>query len=217
MSRPIHAAAFVLVLGAFASSAEAQAVLDDPRLGASRAPIAAAVEAARAAGLPEEWILDKVAEGLSKRVPAPRIASAVEQLLARMRSAHQVVVPVDGGNRRALLRAGLDALAAGAPVASIRILVRDIGVASPDRVLRALVTVAELAERGFGGAASVEATGNAYRRGRLGGLQELLSGARRLRSPDRDAGLRQLGREVRRRGVDRDRPSRDHRSGGPRR
>ena len=217
VSHPIFAAAFAFVLLVGASSAEAQGVLDDPRLGASRTAIAAAVAAARTEGLPEAFILDKVAEGLSKGVPPERIAGAVDRLLTHMRAAHEIVTPVRGGDRRTLLRAGLDAIAAGAPIPRLRALVREVGFDSPVPVQRSLVTVAELTERGFTGASSVEATSDAYRGGRLDGLRDLLVGARRLHGGNRDEGLRQLGREVRARDVDRGGPSRDPGSRGPRR
>lgn len=196
--------------------ARAQDVLDDARLSSVRERLAGSIESARREGLPSEWLVDKVAEGLSKRVPPARIAAAVEELAARIRAADALVEPVGRADRRRVLRAAVDALAAGAPRRELGQLVREVarsgGPNTGGRVREALVTVAELAERQFGGAAAVEATREAHRRGEP--PRELLRRARRIgRDPPggRDRALRELGRgrgpgqrDVDARGVGRD-------------
>jgi hypothetical protein len=221
---------FGVGVGALGAKASAQAAgLDDARLAPVRGELTQAVEAARAEGLPSDWLLEKVREGLSKRVPPPMIARAVTTLLARMRTADALVSSLvrDPVARRPLLRAAVDALAAGAPERPLRALVREAaqggGDDAPARASEALVTVAELAERGFSGDAAVSATADAYRRGRRAGLFELLSRARRL-GPDtpggsgRDDALRRVGRSVGSGGgppVDRGAQGRDHGAHGP--
>jgi hypothetical protein len=192
-------------------------VLSEARLDPVRDRLRAAVEAAEADGLPREWLLDKVAEGLSKRVPPPLIARAVDSLLTRMRTADGLVRDVPnarGRARRRLLRAAVDALAAGAPARGVGRLVAEAArgerAGAPARAREALVTVAELAERGFSGRASVEATREAYRRDRRGGLGRLLRRARRIGPAPpggRDEALRRAGRAI---GIDRPRRGRDH-------
>lgn len=190
---------FAFLSCAALSPAQAQdAVLEDARLATVRDRLVGSVDAARREGFPSEWLLDKIAEGLSKRVPPPRIAGAVDTLLARIRTADALIDPVPSStDRRRLLRAAVDALAAGAPREPLGRLVRELarGDRSSARVREALTTVAELAERQFGGVAAVEATLDAHRRGES--PRELLRRARRIgRDPPggRDRALRELGR-----------------------
>lgn len=194
---------------------------DDARLAPVRNRLAAAIEAAQREGLPSEWLLDKIAEGLSKRVPPERIAAAVDALLERIRIADELVRPIPNAARdhRRLLRAALDALTAGAPHEPLGHLVREIvrseRAHASERVREALTTVAELTERQFGGEAAVDAAREAYRQGRGRGLGDLLQRARRIaRDPPggRDRALRELGREVGRgaRGIDRASAGGDH-------
>jgi hypothetical protein len=219
------AAALVLAsLGATgAARAQSDAVLRDARLAAVRDRLTTAVRAARQEGLPADWLLDKVAEGLSKRVPPERIAVAVDTMLGRIRTAEGLVRGVPGAERgaehRRLLRAATDALTAGAPAEPLGRLVREVAGSdrggAGQRVHEALTTVAELAEREFGGAAAVDATGAAFRRARSQGVQQLLQDARRLgRDPPggRDEALRGLGRgsPPGHRGLDRGAGGRDH-------
>ena len=187
-----------LLLGASIAAAQSPAVESDARLASVRGRLDAALEAARRGGLPEEWLRAKIAEGLSKRVPPPLIAAA--------------------------LRAAVDAMSAGAPEARVRGLiaqVRERGGGAPE-VRGALVTVAELAERGFSGEAAVEAAAEAHRRGGSRGLGELTRRARGIRDDvpgGRDRALRGLGRAVgAARGVDARRGGGDHggRGRGPR-
>ncbi|HJL17070.1 MAG TPA: hypothetical protein RMH99_15500, partial [Sandaracinaceae bacterium LLY-WYZ-13_1] len=167
------AAVTMLALGVAAGApahAQESSVLSDPRLAAVRPRLSEAVEAAERDGLPPAWLLDKVAEGLSKHVPPPLIARAVDTLLSRMRAADGMVrdVPgVRGRARRRLLRVAVDALSAGAPAEGVGRLVREAArgdrAGAAGRVREALVTVAELAERDFSGPAAVQAARDAYR------------------------------------------------------
>ncbi len=221
------AVSLVALAGAPSSAAAQQEVLTDARLGPSRERLARSVGAARREGLPSQWLIDKVAEGLSKHVPPPRIAAAVDLLLGRIRAADQLIRPVPGARgaqRRRLLRAAVDALAAGAPHQGLGQLVREIvhrdPAEAPRRVHDALTTVAELAERHFGGRAAVDATTDAYRRGRRAGLHDLLQRARQIGPGPpghRDHALRGLGRTVGHgNGVDPASRGRDHdRDGRP--
>ncbi|MCC6874153.1 MAG: hypothetical protein IT378_07575 [Sandaracinaceae bacterium] len=199
-----------------AAPVRAQQPLDDPRLSAVRGSIAAALADAEREGLPSEWLLAKVREGLSKRVPPPRIAAAVGQLLSRMRDADAMVAPVAperGPQRRQLLRAAVDALNVGAPSAGLGQLVREASPRGAAHVREVLVAVAELGERGFGAPAAVEAVREA-RRG--AGVAPLIERARRLGPSGRDDALRETGRELGRgRGLDHPGRGRDHDSHGP--
>jgi hypothetical protein len=202
------------------SAAQDSSVLRDARLAPVRAQLARSVAGARGEGLPAEWLLDKVAEGLSKRVPPPLIARAVDALLERMRVADRLVAGVPGARgreQRRLLRAAVDALSAGAPRDRLEVLIREVGRDDPagaiGRTIQALTTVAELAERDFSGAAAVESSLAAFRSGGPRGLSGLLRRARQI-GPDpaggRDVALRQLGRDVGRPTIDPSLQQRDH-------
>jgi hypothetical protein len=209
--RSIAACSFLLVAVVCAPARAQDAALDDARLSTVRAAIAADVEAARSEGLPADWLLDKVAEGLSKRVPPARIAAAVHALLERIRVGDRLLASIARPARP--LRQAVDALTAGVPQAELARLVRavidreDVVSVRASAVRAALVTVAELAEREFGGEAAARATLDAYRRGGQSGLRTLLRDARRLEpaSSSRDDALRRLGQ-----GVDRGGRGRDH-------
>lgn len=223
MKPPVAIVALLLasLLGTAAASAQApqpgaDGLLADPALASARPRIERAVSAAVNEGLPSDWLLDKVAEGLSKRVPAPRIAAAVEGLLTRMRDAERIVRDVRSSGpaaRRPLLRAAVDALMAGAPAEALAALVSEIAASRPagtagasSSAAQALVTVSELAEREFDGAASVEATRDAWRTGRGAGMSRLLQSARRIRGAAgdaRDGALREAARARDPVGVDR--------------
>lgn len=207
------------------AAAQSSSVLSDARLEPVRDRLTQSLDAAHRDGLPSEWLLDKVAEGLSKHVPPGRIVAAVDTLLSRMRAADALIREVPGARgaeHRRLLRAALDALTAGAPHEGLGRLVREVvrsdRAEAPRRVHEALTTVAELAERQFGGHAAVDATTEAYQHGRRGGLSDLLRQARRIGpGPARDDALRNLGRRVGRAESDVDHGGRgsDHRPDVP--
>jgi len=234
LARCLAVIALVLA-GPAAASAQAPGQVEaDARLASVRPRLDAALEAARQEQLPMEWLRDKIAEGLSKGVPAPRIAGAVEVVLGRMRTSDAMIrsFRLRGAARRRLLRASVDALSAGAPAEGVERLIRHVRTRGGDAAAarRALVTVAELGERGFSGAAAVESVAEAHRRGGGQAVAELARRARGIRDDapgGRDRALRGLGRGVgghvgsgarRGRGVDAPGGRGDHgrRGGGPR-
>lgn len=191
--------AAVVAAGAVApptsASAQAPTVLDDARLVTVRGRIANAVQVARAEGLPAEWLLAKAAEGLAKHVPPPRIAAAVEMLLVRIRQGQTVVaeLPTHAQPRRTL-RAVVEALSVGAPVAELRGLATDVVRADRARavaLLRAgVTTVAELGERGVPGRDAARLTRAALQSGGPAAWRRLIAAASRTegQSPGRRLG-----------------------------
>lgn len=234
LARCLAVIALVLAGPAAASAQAPGQVESDARLASVRPRLDAALEAARQEQLPMEWLRDKIAEGLSKGVPPPRIAGAVEVVLGRMRASDAMIrsFRLRGAARRRLLRASVDALSAGAPAEGVERLIRHVRSRGGDAAAarRALVTVAELGERGFSGAAAVESVAEAHRRGGGEAVAELARRARGIRDDapgGRDRALRGLGRGVgsgvgsgarRGRGVDGRGGRGDHgrRGGGPR-
>ncbi|MEQ9075594.1 MAG: hypothetical protein RLP09_17190 [Sandaracinaceae bacterium] len=234
LARCLAVIALVLAGPAAASAQAPGQVESDARLASVRPRLDAALDAARQEQLPMEWLRDKIAEGLSKGVPAPRIAGAVEVVLGRMRTSDAMIrsFRLRGAARRRLLRASVDALSAGAPAEGVERLIRHVRTRGGDAAAarRALVTVAELGERGFSGAAAVESVAEAHQRGGGQAVAELARRARGIRDDapgGRDRALRGLGRGVgsgvgsgarRGRGVDGRGGRGDHgrRGGGPR-
>lgn len=109
------------------------------------ARIEAAKQRAQAAGIPAALLERKVAEGRAKGVPADRIAAAVEQRLARLTRAREVmgrsvrqVAPSD-------LEAGADALQSGVSEA---VLAAVAGKADAERRAVAIVALTELVRQG---------------------------------------------------------------------
>lgn len=213
----------VLVLTLGVGMARAQDVLEDARLAPVRAQLTEAVDAAEADDLPAEWLRQKIAEGLSKRVPPAVIVRATRALLERMRTADTMLRPVAArpSSRHRLLRAGVDALAAGAPARQTAALVRRVASDDPpragERVREVLEAVAELGERHFSGRAAIDAVTRAYARDRGTGIAAMMSAARQIRGGDRDGALERVGRG---RAVDPGRGRVDHGRdvgrGGPR-
>ena len=91
LARCLAVIALVLAGPAAASAQVSGQVEADARLASVRPRLDAALEAARQEQLPMEWLRDKIAEGLSKGVPAPRIAGAVEVVLGRMRTSDAMI------------------------------------------------------------------------------------------------------------------------------
>ena len=91
------------------------------------------------AGLPVEPLWDKVLEGAAKGVPAPRIAPAVTDYVARLRAARGALGPAQPP---AALVAGADARRRGVPATALT------GVAEGGRAATALVVLADLVETG---------------------------------------------------------------------
>lgn len=155
--------------------------LADARLAEVRERVEAATHSAAEAGLPAEWLLDKVAEGLAKGVPPGQIVSAVEHLGERMRAAariqHGLPPARDRAQARATLRALVDALGIGAPEAAVARLSHGVARSDPDAVRAGIDTVADLGERGFRGEAAVHAVEVAFERGGRDGMTGLLASA----------------------------------------
>jgi hypothetical protein len=174
-----------------AAQAGSAGILADARVAAIRERVQSALDRAEAKGLPSEWLLDKVAEGLAKRVPPPRIVPAVEALLARIEAADRVLVAVEGRSARATsargpsLRAALEALTVNAPEQALVGLGRAVAArgGKPEDVRAGFTSVAELGERGFEGSAAVDAVRVAFERGGPGAWPALLSHAERI-GPD---------------------------------
>lgn len=153
----------------------------DARLAEVRDRVDAATQSAAEAGLPAEWLLDKVAEGLAKGVPPGQIISAVEHLGERMRAAariqHELPPARDRAQARATLRALVDALSVDAPPGAVARLARGVARSDPDAVAAGIDAVADLGERGFRGEAAVHAVEVAFERGGRDGMAGLLASA----------------------------------------
>lgn len=164
-----------------ATSAATPGVLADARLAQVRERLEAAEHSAVEAGLPAEWLLDKVAEGLAKGVAPGQIISAVERLGERMRAAARIQrgLPAkrDRAQARATLRALVDALSVGAPEAAVARLAHGVARTDPDSVRAGVDAVADLGERGFRGEAAVHAVEVAFERGGREGMTGLLASA----------------------------------------
>jgi len=134
----------ILFAGGFAYAD--QPAVDDSRLGGCEIAVRAVVDRAGANGLPTEILVDKVREGLAKKVPPARIALVVRDLadsLGRARSETQnagVVAP-----SAALLKTIVDAHAAGVGTAEVAAVLRS-GVQDCERALQVLT---DLAQRGY--------------------------------------------------------------------
>lgn len=107
--------------------------------------IEARIAAARAEGLPVEPLMDKAVEGLAKRVPGPRIASAVDQLAGELGRARTLLAdgvppgPTD-------VAAVADAMRRGVPEMAIQRVARDAGPEEP--VAMTVHTLGDLMDRG---------------------------------------------------------------------
>ncbi|MFW6050801.1 MAG: hypothetical protein ACODAU_06485 [Myxococcota bacterium] len=170
------------------ASTRAQDVFEDPRLAPVREGLEETVEAARADGLPQELLTDKVREGLAKRVPPPRIAAAVRMMLGHMRTADRMVrgVPPHAEvGRHDLVRYTTEALMAGADAGPLGRLVEAVAEdAAPKQaaplVREGMVVVAELAERGIEGSLAARSALQAYRTQGRRGWGALLRAVRTL-------------------------------------
>ena len=172
-------------------------VLADARLAEIRGQLSAATSSAAEAGLPAEWLLDKVAEGLAKGVAPGQILSAVEHLGERMRAAARIQRSLpqahDAAHARSTLHALVDALSVGAPEAAVEQLVRAIARTDPDAVHASIVAVADLGERSFRGQAAVDAVALAFERGGREGLRSLVQSADAIGAGSASTRLQALG------------------------
>lgn len=107
--------------------------------------IEARIQAARSEGLPVEPLLDKAVEGIAKRVPAPRITGAVDELARELGRARQLLAdgvppaPTD-------VAAVADAMRRGVPDEAIRKVAH--GAPSGEPVALAVHTMGDLMDRG---------------------------------------------------------------------
>lgn len=146
-------ALLALAIAVIPVSAQEPAQDTDPRMERIRAElpqgalerIEARFAAARAEGLPVEPLMDKAVEGLSKRVPAPRIAGAVDQLAQELGRAQALLAngmpptPMD-------VAAVADAMRRGIPEPAIQRVARGAGEGEP--VALAVHTMGDLMDRG---------------------------------------------------------------------
>ena len=100
------------------------AAAQDPRLErrldvATREAVGAIVDAARAAGLPVESLVDRALEGAAKRADGSRIVAAVRLLATELAAARDALGPASSPVE---LEAGAGALRAGVPPADLRLL-----------------------------------------------------------------------------------------------
>lgn len=127
------------VRGQVEGAARARAGLDQ----ASAARFDAALEQARAQGLPTESLVNKALEGVAKQVPPARIMAAVEQRLALLGRARAALAP---GHGAAEISAVADAMQRGVSAEVVQRVRQQAGGEEPIAV--AVHVVADLAERG---------------------------------------------------------------------
>jgi hypothetical protein len=143
--------------------------------------IEAAMERARAAGLPVEILENKRAEGQAKNIPADRIAAVIERRAAALERANQAISRArDGRPTMDELAVGTDAIEAGVSEA---VLERIAATAGGERRTVAIAALAYLVDSGImpdvalarveealarGGDALANLPGMAQGRGRMG-------------------------------------------------
>lgn len=120
------------------------AAAQDPRLqtrldSTTRARVESVLAAARDDGLPTEPLVQKALEGSSKGAGGPRIAAAVETMLADLRNARQALGPGASPGELVSAAAAMRAGATPAMVGEMRRLAPRGGVAVPLAVFTDLV------------------------------------------------------------------------------
>jgi hypothetical protein len=120
---------------------------EDKRLEPVRVELAQVVDQSSQAGLPADVLVAKVQEGLAKNVPLPRIVAVVRALATDLAAARAFAAPLvaPGKPQPGLLRALVDARAAGVQWKDISVLVRTSG----DGPIKALQVMTDLAARGY--------------------------------------------------------------------
>jgi hypothetical protein len=151
--------------------------LDDVRLSGVSRELRAVVDRASVNGLPTELLLDKVREGLAKGVPAARIATVVRGLGESLGHARVEAQPYVSSPSPSLLKAIVEAHAAGAGTAEVVSILRATGQERE----RALQVLTDLAQRGYPVALATR-TIAAITGHRRNGLVRLVGEAERLRS-----------------------------------
>lgn len=173
-------------------------VLAEPVLSNERARLQSMVDGARASGLPAEILIEKVREGVAKRVPAARITQAVTLLYERMQVADRLLALAPRAasvERRNAVRSLVDALNAGLTETDLSNVIANLGAAArdPKVVAEVAVTMAELSERGFARASVVRATTVAWQRGGVRAMPSVIAAAASIgpQVSARDAALEQ--------------------------
>jgi hypothetical protein len=117
----------------------------DPRLEPVRAELTQVLDQTTQAGLPADVLVAKVQEGLAKNVPLPRLVAVVRTLASDLAAARTFAQPLVAKPQPALLRALVDAKAAGVQWKDTTVLLR----ASGDSSIKALQVLTDLAARGY--------------------------------------------------------------------
>ncbi len=127
----------------------AAGVPDDPRLVPARAELESAFAAAVRDGVPEIILTDKVREGLAKGIPAAKVAVVVRALEVSLAEAVRQISPHVPTPPPSLLKAAVEARAAGAPPREVDALLRAGAARGAPALTRALDVVTDLSQRGF--------------------------------------------------------------------
>ena len=125
--------------------------------------IAEQVSAARAARLPAGPMIDKALEGWAKRVAAPRVVVALEQLRSRLEAGRAAAIAAGAAEpTEAVIAGAAEALARGLTPDDVRALVSH--APGPEAAAAGLMVAASLHAQGLDHAASVRAVEEAYGR-----------------------------------------------------
>jgi hypothetical protein len=141
-SRSIVSMQLTLLLTALLAS---PTLPSDPRLEPVRAELTQVLDQTSQAGLPADVLVAKVQEGLAKNVPLPRLVAVVRSLATDLTAAKTFAVQTGAKPQPALLRALVDAKAAGVQWKDTATLVR----ASGDNAVKSLQVLTDLAARGY--------------------------------------------------------------------
>ena len=167
--------AILAILAVSSVAWAAPPALDDARLGASAPEMHKILDGAARSGLPVELLADKAREGLTKGVPPARIVAVVGGLADALGRARTEALAVTGAPSPLLLRAIVEAHAAGAGAADVALVLHAGGRE------RAVQVLTDLAQRGYsvGDAARTVASVAGSR-----SLDHLVGEIERLRSID---------------------------------
>jgi hypothetical protein len=168
----------ISVASALSSAAPAElSASDEARLGAEAPRLHALVDTASRAGLPPELLVDKAREGLAKGVPPARIVAVVRGLADALGRARAEAQPfVGAAPPRALLKAIVEAHAAGVAAADATTVLRSGGRE------RAMQVLTDLVQRGYPAAAAARAVASFAVQ--PAALEQLVGRAERLRGND---------------------------------
>jgi hypothetical protein len=154
--------------------------VDDSRLGGSAAEVRAVVDRAATNGLPTEFLVDKVREGLAKGVPPARIALVVRGLADNLGCARAETQAAGvAAPSAALLKAIVEAHAAGVGASETATVLRGGG---RDRE-HAVQVLTDLVQRGYPVSVAARTVSTIAGHGK-NALDHLVGEAERLRSID---------------------------------